>query len=137
MRIAPRALALLATLTSARAFGLRATDWTSLGGLECSYPATCTAIAPWQVGFDTGGVSLALSQKKCFAPDGSNDPSCCSGATCAAWAGASVQSTDAFSAGVLELVASLNDPDGVSAVESIYPIVRCVSHHTESIFTSH
>lgn len=136
MRILTGAVALLATTWNpVRGFGTGASNWvTAPAGIACERPQTCTALTPWQTGFDALGLTLSLSQRRCFASDGSNDPSCCAGALCAAWAGASVETTETFSEGILEVIATLSDPQGVAFVDSVYPMG--VGTHRYSVIRS-
>ena len=126
MRDLPRAFFLLHLCASALGFGTRSADWkvapTGISGCEAG-PESCTALLPWQVGFDTRGVVLTLSQRRCFGSDGTNDPTCCSGSRqCAAWAGAAVETVEPFEYGVLEVMATLVDAAAVARVDSALPL---------------
>ena len=89
-------------------------------GLAPAGPSTCTQMLPQMVminkTFSTinplilgTGLALRASQQPCSTVKGSTSPSqCCSGATCAAWAGAHLMSNGCVLYGVLELEAAFD-----------------------------
>jgi len=89
-------------------------------GLAPAGPSTCTAMLPSMVmvnkTFNTinpllsgTGLALRASQQPCSTVKGSSNPAqCCSGSTCAAWAGAHLVSQGCILYGVLELEAAFD-----------------------------
>jgi hypothetical protein len=126
------------------------------GAVGAASPSTCTLLNPatLQVGAQlpdyptsdgsiASGTIMTLSQRPCFAADGSNNPNCCSPSTlksgqrvnvCAAWSGAHLSSQFGAQFGVLEVEAKFNLPSASNAymffgtyIYSCQNSTRCVS----------
>lgn len=96
------------------------------GAVGAAGPESCTSMSPPLLnaslpGYPGGasGALFSLSQRPCFNPDGTNNPTCCSsgpGGVCASWAGARLQSFGCIRFGVLEIEAAMALPAAGGAV---------------------